>query len=235
MVFTEDTIEGNWRTRMNKQPLSAFSADQQFPLSSSFSNNNYGYHKYNMKTGRPFRQNNRDTPSSSVNDLTGNVLRFCPGNNCKVLLPLRQFANNCNMSDGLDTYCIECNKRKRKERDEKRFSSRRGVFSIDKFEQYRFRNQMMTDLQVSRLKQREEEKQLVMERINSAILEATKRYKRELNIASATIYDKLFSGRRLICDVSGEYMTPSCFLKHHGVKLIVRGNRLEVKCNRCSP
>ena len=50
-------------------------------------------------------------------------LKFCPGDNCRVWLPLYHFGSNFNMEDGLDIYCISCNHHKREEKRGKRVKS----------------------------------------------------------------------------------------------------------------
>lgn len=227
-------VTGNWRENMNKKPCTYYENGKRFPFSSSFSSHHHSqsiYIKYNLKTGRP---HNRPAVRTAVVDSDGNLLKFCPGNNCQVLLPLHQFANNCNMQDGLDTYCIECNKRKRKERDEKRTMFKNGSFPIDKYEQFKYNNQMMTNVQFERKRIRKEEKDAVLVVIDRAIDKAKKEYKRSFPVTSSTIYDKLFAGRRLRCDITNEVMTPTCFLEHHDVRLVINDGRLDVKCNRCS-
>jgi hypothetical protein len=47
-------------------------------------------------------------------------VKYCPGEKCKNFLPLHYFANNFNMHDTKDIYCIMCNQIKRQEKNERR-------------------------------------------------------------------------------------------------------------------
>ena len=172
---------------------------------------------------------NKGTKARVVTDTDGNKMKYCPGNRCKVFLPLFQFAYNYNMSDGMDTYCVECNQVKRREKEERRRKSQGNTYSVDKFEEFRLRQYRphgSPDIPVL--------KRDVTRKIDEA-LDSFKEKKPnvELPFTSQVLYDKLFNGRRLVCTETGKCLTPSCFMDHHALSVVVEnGKRLDVKCNK---
>ena len=60
--------------------------------------------------------------------------KFCPGIKCKVVLPVSNFGLNCNMDDGYDIYCNQCNRRKRQSRSVFYTDRRNSVTVPDSFE-----------------------------------------------------------------------------------------------------
>lgn len=149
-------------------------------------------------------------------------MKYCPGDCCKIWLPRCQFANNYNMVDGMDTYCVECNKRKREQRGTRRLHLKQRYVDIalDEFEQFQERklNEVGPKFNLERR---------ALAKI-AFVVEHT-------NLSSGTIdtdkiYNKLFSGRRLCCDYTGQPMTLGCFVDHHEIEFQRDGKRLNVNC-----
>lgn len=157
----------------------------------------------------------------------GTKMKLCPGDNCDVFLPLFQFGSNSNMPDGLDTYCVECNNKKRREKEARRFrtsmsySPQSTPLSVGGVSSTRgYGNVMRRD---------------VLRRLEECIDEASATLSiPNFPITAETLYDKLFCGRRLICDRTGEHLTPGCFLDHHAINFMIEDRRLNAKCNQCS-
>jgi hypothetical protein len=61
----------------------------------------------------------------------------------------------------------------------------------------------------------------VHRRIATAIKDAEVRHQRALDLDPAEVSRRLFHGGRLICAVSGEPVSPECFLDHHTVRFAV--------------
>lgn len=181
-----------------------------------------GIFRRNPKFGG-FMHGNKKRTSVVVNP-DGSKMKYCPGDNCRVYLPLFQFGNNCNMPDGLDTYCIECNNRKRKEKDRRRCN----FGCVD---------DSVADPPAS-LKPRMFTQ--VMKRDVLAVIQAKIEETGDLlgwekmPITATTIYDKLFTGRRWVCERTNQTMTPACFIDHHTIKFMIEDGRLNVKCNMCT-
>lgn len=181
---------------------------------------------YNKIEG--FKRNKRRV----VIDTDGKKMKYCPGNRCKLFLPLFQFSYNYNMIDGMDTYCVECNQVKRHEKKEQRRKTQGNTYSIDKFEEFRLKEQYntpygFTDIPVL--------KRDVIRKIDEIFDDFKNENPRlKLPFTSQVIYDKLFNGRRLICTKTGNPLSPSCFMEHHGLSIVINddGERLDVKCNK---
>lgn len=176
-----------------------------------------------------------DISTSFVSNYNGNDIKYCPGNRCRMFLPLFQFAHNNNMPDGRDTYCLECNFNKRKEKEEKRRKSRNGIFyeSIDKFaafqkEQERLHGTYYTRSGAIVLKRD------IIEKIQGSLDEAQEKGI-QCPFTANTIFDKLFTGRRFLCEITGHAISPTCFMDHHAVKIVYCDGRIDVKCNKCIP
>lgn len=159
----------------------------------------------------------------------GNNMKYCPGDHCRVWLPLHQFANNGNMWDGMDMYCIECNNRRRKEQGERRArfvgKGMKGV-AMDSFEQFCFAEDTTA---VSDSPDKSE----ILAVIDQAILDARIHKGLTVPVGATVIYAKLFDGRRLQCEVTGRPMTPYCFLEHHEINFRQKGKRLDINCTNC--
>lgn len=160
-------------------------------------------------------------------------LKFCPGENCNVWLPLHQFATNSNMYDGMDMYCIQCNNHRRKEQCERRAvtSSFGGSGSrplvVDSFEQFCFHEDTAVMIEPP-------DKLKALEVIDDAILDARIHKGLAVTTSAAVIYSKLFDGRRLVCNVTGCPMTPRCFADHHTLEFKQNGRRMDINCTKCS-
>jgi hypothetical protein len=272
---TSINIELDWRSIPRAQPPVLFGEAPSLPATfkkkhktKSCGHQHQGFHKsrYNYKNnntdkkswgGRSQSFTYNDLTSSSITAIDNHIvattdggkMKYCPGNSCRVLLPLFQFGANCNMRDGMDTYCIECNKRKRREREEKRQMVKMGMYSIDAYEEYRLKqnNNLVYHNPVRRSGSRgtfasilySSDKSCVLKRdiiriIDNVLIEARMMHRFEIPFSAHSVYDKLFAGRRLVCDVTGRTMTPVCFEDHHEVRVVKIDDRLEVKCSHCS-
>lgn len=158
----------------------------------------------------------------------GTKMKLCPGDNCDVFLPLYQFGSNSNMPDGLDTYCVECNNKKRREKEARRF---RTSMSYTPFMGSTSpNNTQMSTVGYGNVMRRD-----VLQRLEDSIDEASRTLSiPDFPLTAETLYDKLFSGRRLLCDRTGEHLTPGCFLDHHAIHFMIEDGRLNAKCNQCS-
>lgn len=173
-------------------------------------------------------------PNNGVNkrvitDKEGNKLKYCPGNRCRVFLPFFQFGYNFNMSDGMDTYCVECNQIKRREKEERRRKSQGFSYCIDKFEEYQLNQYRPFSANDKPVLKRD-----VTRKIQDYLDKYTEENNSEPPFTSQVLYDKLFNGRRLVCQITGKCLTPSCFMDHHALSLVKDGQRLDVKCNKCN-
>jgi hypothetical protein len=147
----------------------------------------------------------------------GEQLKYCPGTRCRMYLPLFQFAGNLNMADGRDTYCTECNHVMRRSKFERRRRVRLGLPATDKFEAYC--REEAADGSPGRA--------AVMRALQEALGQEGTPF------TAAAVYSKLFHGRRLICEVTGECITPACFLEHHSVRVVAEDGKASVRCTRC--
>lgn len=172
-------------------------------------------------------------------------LKYCPGAKCRLWLPLHRFATNCNMADGFDIYCVECNLRKRKDRRDRQQRTSLSLPFQDEYELFlKERQRKEYESQQSwRLGAPPEHRSMghwearahTLRYLKHAITEAKLKHKLSIPLDENTVFSKLFVGRRLICTQTGETITPACFLDHHAIKLEVDSetNRLHVKCNKC--
>ena len=166
-----------------------------------------------------------------VAKVAANHLKFCSGEHCRSWLPLHAFGSNFNMADGLDIYCIKCNTNYRNgKRTELNTNPSAKPVLKDKYcafkEQYE--SNVFTETQT-----REVEK-----RIRQAGIEAKGRFKRDITIDSSNVCRKLFSDGLYECEVTGETMTPACFLDHHSITFELRENEekkkvVDVICSDC--
>ena len=168
----------------------------------------------------------------------GSGLKFCPGDYCSLWLPLHQFASNYNMIDNFDTYCVECNQRRRKEHKDrrKRINPKSGCI-IDSLEKFRF------DMSVNKVNKhtRPGIKPKVIVMIERILQDAKTNQHLHLDtmvpvpITAETIYTKLFIGQRLFCEITQQPMTPRCFYEHHDITFdLMKGKRLDINCSHCS-
>lgn len=161
----------------------------------------------------------------------GSRMKFCPGDSCRVFIPLFQFANNCNMPDGLDTYCLGCNNRKRKENDFSRFGFQAGFHlptaiddSLSSFPSFQPQRKDFVSVM----------KRDVLAAIQNSIDQTCELLGwKKMPITADVIYEKLFTGRRWLCERTNQTMTPACFLDHHAIRFMIEDNRLNIKCNGC--
>jgi hypothetical protein len=156
----------------------------------------------------------------------GSNLKYCPGDECHVWLPVHQFASNSNMRDGMDMYCIECNARRRQEQEERRGRFEGSGVVIDSFERFCCAEDMAVFNDSA-------QKSAVLGTVNQAILDARIHKGLTVPVSGEVIYAKLFDGRRLMCNITDRALTPSCFLDHHDITFRQKGARLDVNCTNC--
>lgn len=83
------------------------------------------------------------TPKPKMIMNPSNDMKYCPGLTCCKYLPLNQFCANSNMTDGLDIYCLKCNKRKKAEIRKQRFQQsvkggkKMTNYVMDQYERYK--------------------------------------------------------------------------------------------------
>lgn len=165
--------------------------------------------------------------------------KYCPGDSCCKVRPLSQFGRNANMPDKLDTYCIDCNIRKRKEREEKRIMVSMGLYSIDKYEQFKIKEEHdlfdhgFLDVIQPTHKAPYVLKRDVVREIDNIMLEARLKYKHVIPFSSKEVYDSIFTPN-MICSVTGSPVTPACFMAHHSISVVVNDTLVDIKCNKCS-
>lgn len=126
-------------------------------------------------------------------------LKLCPGENCEQWLPLYNFAANSSTDDKLDVYCMKCNARRKQNRKRK----------IDRYESF---------VQASTKSDEDKQKAVYREverRIAHAAKEAQTRYGRKFTADHVEISRKLFQNKAYLCNVTGNTLTPECFLEHH--------------------
>lgn len=201
----ECSNQNNWRSKEINEP-------KQITPSLSYFGRGNNFNKYN----------NRDNQLN----INKNSLKYCPGNSCMMWLPVHQFSSNCNMKDGMDMYCIECNIKKRKERDVRRNRNKGSKFVIDNFEKFCFDEQ-------SNIINNSNEKNKILDIIKQNILNSRLQYDMTIPVNEDKIYDKIFNGRRLVCEITGNNMTTQCFLAHHEIQFKQKGTMLDIKCTNC--
>ena len=130
----------------------------------------------------------------------------------------KNFSINSNTVDQLAVYCLNCNE-KRRNRKKK----------IDKYESY-----------LHAYNKSEDEKQKavyreVERRIFFAAKEAQKRYNKKFKVDNVEISRKLFQNKNYICNVTGNILTPECFLEHHTLtfQLSKDKERIEIIASQC--
>lgn len=178
-----------------------------------------------------FMHNNRKRIRHVTNS-DGTQMKYCPGDSCAVFLPLYQFGANGNMPDGYDTYCIVCNNRRCREKDSKRqqqyWNSLPCILPREYFEWNSAQQQQQQQSRAPVMKRD------IMEYLKHATEDACATLGLEtIPITPEMIYQKLFAGKRLLCEKTGSILTPECFLDHHAVRFTVENDRLNVKCNKC--
>jgi hypothetical protein len=153
----------------------------------------------------------------------GSGLKHCPGDTCKIWLPACQFANNCNMADGMDTYCLECNKRKRDQRGSRReqLKGRRLDPAVDEFEAFQERRRDAVGPKFDLERRALTKIGFAVEHFLGA----------GAPIGADKIFSKLFSGRRPLCDFTGLPLSAGCFVDHHEIHFEREGARLNVQCS----
>lgn len=228
----------DWRRpRKDAPPNKSFRARFSYNPSRGFGSSGFGDNrntnvnntmKYpHKRNGRPYN-NGFDWQTAKV---AANHLKFCAGDNCKEWLPLHAFGSNYNMPDNLDNYCISCNNSHRIDRRAKRNrhpfpkKAKRDKFCVFKED---FEKEVLRETQM-----REVEK-----RMRLACAEAKGRYKREIPLDTAATCRRLFTDDMYLCEVTGDKMTPDCFLDHHSITLELRhngtgGKVVDVICSDC--
>ena len=160
---------------------------------------------------------------SAVKLSDGTDMKFCPGAKCGLFLPLFQFSLNSRMLDGFDTYCKQCN-----QNYGKRSTPAHQVPSQGQLAMWRSGE----GLKASPMPVMKRE---ILERLRAAVAEAEETYQTTVPFDASSIFGKLFSSNRLVCEITGEPLTPSCFMEHHGIRVVVDKNegRADVKCSHC--
>lgn len=149
--------------------------------------------------------------------IAANHLKFCPGDKCRQWLPLHNFSANTNTSDSLDVYCIQCNQVTRSERVAHNKLFQRRHAPTDKYEMFKKvykESKPPPDPEVAKKKAVFRE---VCKRIQEAGERAKERYRKKFSVDNLEISRKLFQGGRHVCNVTGQIMTPECFLEHHTI------------------
>lgn len=164
-------------------------------------------------------------------------LKFCPGETCRQWLPLHSFSANNNMSDKLDVYCIKCNQSKRHERNNRsqgKFKREEGKRSIDKYEMFvkAFKNSQPP--RSENVIREEAISREVRKRIEDAAATAIRRYRKKFKVDYTEISRKLFMGGKHICNITGQILTPECFLEHHTLTFALNKEtkRIEIICSQ---
>lgn len=173
-----------------------------------------------------FRNNrNNFTPNWRNSKVAAKHLKYCPGDSCRVWLQLHHFATNYNMEDGLDIYCIECNNKRKNEKQQ-----RKNVVT-DKFVQFCEKYDNDERFEINRRRE-------VYKRIKMAMIEARGRFKRDINIEPDEIIKHLFEDNQYHCTLKNQPLTTNCFLDHHQITFEIRKNQkdqkvLDVICSDC--
>jgi hypothetical protein len=161
----------------------------------------------------------RDKSSWRENKREKNELKYCPGNSCCVWLPLEQFAKNLNVADGMDRYCIKCNRLKRMELNAKR-KQRKNNYIIDSLEQ--FRSEVYMSKKTNLVKTN------TIKKINEVITQTEKKTRKNIPFTANTIFASLFDGHLFKCKNTHEFLTPACFLRHHEVSFTFKAEMCNV-------
>lgn len=185
----------------------------------------------NFKNHKIFnRMDNRERKNPVVQEHATDRFKYCPGDHCNFWLPLTRFAKNPNMPDGIDIYCIECNKQKREQHDIRRKRFRTSAFKEtveDAFEVF----QKTSSAKGSDLKFDLQNR--AFSKIQHAIDTAQTKYNENINVDSKTIYDKLFAGNRVLCTITKAALDVGCFLDHHSIEVEQCGKVMDVNCTFC--
>jgi len=149
--------------------------------------------------------------------VSANLAKVCPAKGCQRLQPLHQFYSNPNTADKLDVYCMQCNQKRRNTRTVK--TGGRVFFN-----------------QQSPTKKCEEDPvaREVDKRIKDAAEIAHRRYGRHFKVDKEEIYRRLFKRNHVFCYVTGDALTPLCFLEHHTVTFSLSENskNIDVICSQ---
>lgn len=163
-------------------------------------------------------------------------LKFCPGDKCRQWLALHNFSANNNMSDKLDVYCIQCNQTKRNERlNRYRIPSKiTRERSTDKYEMFVKAYREKEPPKSAEHMKEEAIFREVGKRIEEAADVARKRYRKRFSVEKTEISRKLFQGGKHICNITGQILTPECFLEHHTLtfQLNKETKRIEIICSQ---
>lgn len=100
--------------------------------------------------------------------LPENKVKYCPGEKCKNFLPLHFFANNFNMHDTKDIYCVMCNQIKRQEKSERRTRIKKW----SKGESFKIRDKFLDFVSEEKEKSREKKDKYNHDWRKSSILKA---------------------------------------------------------------
>lgn len=160
-------------------------------------------------------------------------MKFCPGECCEVWLPLHQFSVNSNTPDNLDTYCIECNHRKRSDRRRKRnrFQESGTTEIEDAFVLFcRSKDAFEEERQNARFDAHSRS----LTKIDRALVHCRLHLEIDVPFDSSYIHRKLFGERNMICNRTDEPLTESCFVDHHSLSFNKRGKRLDIVCSDCT-
>ena len=187
----------------------------------------FGGNRHNNNKPHTHFHRNRGFPVDWRNaKVAAKHLKFCPGDSCRVWLPLYHFGSNFNMEDGLDIYCLVCNNTRREEKKGRRTPK----VVVDMFVQFK---DAYEKNEYNENRDREVEK-----RIEMAAIMAKGRFKREIPVDAKDVMKRLFDSNKYVCDVTGKSLTPKCFLDHHSITFEVRRNAnnkkvLDVICSDC--
>jgi hypothetical protein len=155
--------------------------------------------------------------------VAANHLKFCPGDQCRVWLPLHSFGANPNTQTGLDIYCIGCNARRRTERKSgQRAACPPHAMRLDKFEVFAGRYKGETVERTAEDAAEDAVSREVAKRIASALEDAEKRFNRRIPIEPDEVSRRMFMRKRFVCNVTGQVLDPRCFLDHHSLTLELR-------------
>jgi len=160
-----------------------------------------------------------------------NYFKKCPSKSCQKILDLSNFNSNQNMHDGLDLYCINCNKKnrmKRKNRYTKSVNYSNEQID-DKFELFKI------NYEDEKIMKHKNEKREILKKIELAITLSQIRFKRKLDVNPTEIYERIFNNDRIkfICNNSFEQISQECFLEHHTVTFEIQKKKLQIFLNDC--
>ena len=114
------------------------------------------------------------------------------------------------MEDGLDTYCVACNQRRREDR-----KTRTEPITIDKFELWKRKRQNNAAPPESAERQKMKELNC---RISAAISDAELTLGRSIKVDPIELSRKLLMRQRFVCTLTGLPVTIECFLAHHSLR-----------------